>query len=517
MNNYANLVITGNKDKQFFLIKLLPGIAFLLYGLLAVYAVMHHEPWGDEIHSWNIAKGSASYFDVIQNSRYEGHPPTWYSIMWIVSKFTHHFMGVQVVHLVIASLTVFLILFHAPLPLVARLLIPFGYYFAFEFSILTRNYAIGVLAAFCICLIMRRTFRYKMVVYYVLLLLLSNGHLFGLILAGSFQLYYLWWDYEQHKNVKRIALHLLAGALLLLPSFYFIFPPSTGALNVHFWMNRWHISNVIITVQSPLRSLMPVPAWWTEHFWNTQFLMEWQYQYRWMKYFTPFLSAGIIVALYFILRRSRKSTVLFFSNLLATAFISIVVFPLGCARYAGLIYIGFLAAWWLYCYEATPARWHKWVINSLLVVQIIAAAVAIGADSNRPFSNFNRVGELVHKVPVSEKVVVDYWGLNAIAAFMDKPFYCLDLKKELSFLLWDSDMAHLMKTNYRYAEGADLLAAQGFTRFWMISTGSPEALSKIDSRFARDFQVVLVDKIEGSIEKGGNLYLYRVAKKLPGS
>jgi hypothetical protein len=357
---------------------------------------------------------------------------------------------------------------------------------------------------------MRRRFRYKMVCYYALLLLLSNGHLFGLILAGSFHLYFLLWNYEQYKDVKRIALHVLMGALFLLPSFYFIFPPSTGALNVNFWMNRWDLSNVIITIQSPIRSMMPIPAWWNEHFWNTEFLMEWQSQYRWMKYLTPFLSAGIIVAIFFILRKSRKSTLLFFINLLATSFISIAVFPLGCARYAGFIYIGFLAAWWLYCYEASPARWHKWIVNSLLVIQIIAAAVAIGIDSNRPFSNFNRVRELMNKAPAHEKVVADYWALNAIAAFMDKPYYCIDLKREVSFLLWDSDMAQLMKTKYRYTEGAGYLSDHGTKNFWMISTGSPEGLYKIDTRFFKIFRVTLVDKIEGAIEKGGNLYLYQV-------
>ncbi|MBO9565186.1 MAG: hypothetical protein J7621_20590 [Niastella sp.] len=512
MSNYANLALMGNSRMQASWVRLLPGVTFFAYVLLSVYAMLHHEPWGDEIHSWNIAKGSASYLDVIQNSRYEGHPPTWYTIMWIVSKFTHHFSWVQAVHLSIATLTVFLILFYSPLPLVSRLLIPFGYYFAFEFSILARNYAIGVLAAFCICLIMRRSFRYKMICYYGLLLVLANGHLFGLILAGSLHLYYLVWDYEQHKNVRRIITHLLAGAVFLLPSCYFMFPPSTGALNVNFWMDRWNASNVMITVQSPLRSITPVPAWWNEHFWNTQFLMEWQHQYRWMKYFTPLLSAGIVAAIFFILRKSRKSNLLFFSNLLVTGFISVLIFPLGCARYAGLIYIGFLAAWWLYCYEAKPVRWHKWVVNSLLVIQMTAAAVAIGADSGRPFSNFNRVGELVGKVPANEKIVVDYWGANATAAFMDKPFYCLDLKKEVFFLLWDSDMAKLMKSNYRYTEGAEYLATQGVDKFWMISTGSPDNLAEVDTRFATAWQVNLMDKIEGAIEKGGNLYLYKMSK-----
>jgi len=499
--------------KQFAGLKYLPWLALGLYLIIGGYAMLHHEPWGDEIHSWNIAKGSHTYLDVIRNSRFEGHPPTWYTIMWTVSKFTHNYAYVQLVHFTIASLTVILFLFFSPLPLVARLLIPFGYYFLFEFSILSRNYAIGVLLAFCICLLMQKHFRYKMVCYYLLLLFLSNGHLFALILAGSLHLYFLLKDYEQHKKVNRIVLHVLLGAAFLLPSLYFIFPPSRSALNAGFWVSRWNATNFIITVQSPIRSFVPIPAWWDEHFWNTEFLMDIQGRYRWLKYLTPFLALGIVAAVFFILRKSRKSLVLFFSNLLVTAAVSIVVFPLGCARYAGLIYIGFLAAWWLYCYEATPAKNHRWIANTFFIVQIMAAIPALAIDARRPFSNFSRVKELMDKVPANEQLVADYWAVNAVCTFADQPIYCLDLKKTVSFLLWDEDMAALMKTQHRYCEGAQQLATKGVQQFWMLSIGTPEALTKVDDQFVRNYQVDLVDKMEGAIEKGGNLYLYSVSNR----
>jgi hypothetical protein len=69
-----------------------------------------------------------------------------------------------------------------------------------------------------------------------------------------------------------------------------------------------------------------------------------------------------------------------------------------------------------------------------------------------------------------------------------------------------------MKSNYRYTEGAEYLATQGVEKFWMISTGSPDNLSTVDTRFATAWQVKLIDKIEGAIEKGGNLYLYKASK-----
>jgi hypothetical protein len=510
MNMYASpaLIHThGMKDSR---VRLLLWTTFIVFLIIGGYAVAHHESWGDEVHSWNIVKGSANYLDVIHNSRYEGHPPTWYTIMWVVSKCTHNFFWVQIVHFLIAATTVFLILFRSPLPVFSRMLIPFGYFFLFEFAVIARNYAIGVLLACCICLVIRSAFRYRIACYYVLLLLLSNGHLFALILAGSIHLYFLLLQYEEKKELKKLALHSILGLLLLLPSFYFIFPPSQSNMNTGFWMSRWNMSNIMITAQSPIRSFVPIPAWWQYHFWNTEFLMEWQGQYRWLKYITPLLSAGIVAAVYFILRKNKKSLVLFFSNLLVTFMVSIIIFPLGCARYTGLLYIGFIVAWWLYCYENTPTRNQVRVANLLFIFQLLAASVALTKDSSYPFSNFNRVNELINKVPANEKVVTDYWGLNAVAGFADRPLYCIDMKKEMAFLLWDHDMTLVQETPDRYYEGAKVLAAQGIHQFWLVSTGTPEALSKVDGQFVKMLRVTLVDKIEGSIEKEGNLYLYHI-------
>lgn len=141
-------------------------LVLLIYLIVSGYTMMHHEMWGDEIHSWNIAKGSDSYADLIYNTRYEGHPPVWYTILWTISKFTHNLAYVQMTHWLIAASIVVLILFFSPIPLLSRVLIPFGYYFLYEYSVLSRNYAIGILFACCICIVVRKEFRYKVLLYY---------------------------------------------------------------------------------------------------------------------------------------------------------------------------------------------------------------------------------------------------------------------------------------------------------------------------------------------------------------
>src|ERR1700749_131213 len=126
---------------------------FGLYIIIASFTMYHHELWGDEFHSWNIARGSNSFFDLIYNRRNEGHPPVWYIVLWIISKFTHNLVYVQIVQLVFAILVIFLMLFYSPLPTGAKVLLPFGYYFIFEYAILSRNYVLAVLAGFLIFII----------------------------------------------------------------------------------------------------------------------------------------------------------------------------------------------------------------------------------------------------------------------------------------------------------------------------------------------------------------------------
>src|ERR1700689_24933 len=193
--------------------------------------MFHHELWGDELQAWNIAKGSCSFFDVIHNTRYEGHPPVWYIILWIISKFTHNLIYVQVVHLLIAILIIFIILFYSPLPTITKILLPFGYYFLFEYAMLSRNYAVGVLAAFLICIIINKEFKYKLVVYYALLFIMSNTHLFAMLLACSLHLYFLILNVEKKKIIST-ALHISLGIVIFLPAVYFIYPPSDATADM---------------------------------------------------------------------------------------------------------------------------------------------------------------------------------------------------------------------------------------------------------------------------------------------
>jgi hypothetical protein len=486
-------------------------VIFLLYIALSSFTISHHEIWGDELHSWNIARSSTTLADVISNSRYEGHPPVWYIILWSVSRLTTDIAWMQVVHWLLITLAVFILLFFSPFPLLTRTLIPFGYFFLFEYAALSRNYAIALLLAFCILLVIRSRLRYKVPLYYVLLFLLANTHLLALILAGSLHLYFLLMNQEKGARPRVWLSHGLIGLILLLPTLYFIFPPTDSGLDFSAFWGRVHFRDqLVIMLLAPFRSFIPVPAWWNYNFWNTQFLLEAGQQYRFLKGITLLASLTLPLLAFYILKGNRKSLVVFTANFVVTLIMA-VVFPLVSIRYTGFIFIGFIAAYWLYTAETSPDRKIGYLVNILLVIQVIGCTIAVYRDIRYPFSNAYQTGEVLKKVPAGEKLVTDFWCADMLSAYEGKAFYCVDMQRELSFLLWKDEYQVLLESPDSYYKGMkELFEREHLKEVYFITARSREHISRRYSPLLQAFQLDLIDKRDNAIEISSNLYLYRV-------
>src|SRR5687767_1067788 len=480
---------------------------FILYIITAGYAIAHHELWGDEIHSWNIAKASGSISDLLTNTRYEGHPPVWYFILWTISKFTHNPDYIQVVQFIIAGSVVFLVLFYSPFPFITKLLLPFGYFFLFEYGMLSRNYALGIFLAFCICIIIRKDFKSKLLLYYALLFSMSNTHLLALLLAGSLHLYFLLLNIEQKK--RNLLLHVVLGVIIFLPSLYFIFPPSDSGLNVRFLLSAGDIHQLSIVSKAPLRAFFPIPAWWNYNFWNTQFLLDLQNKNMVLKVVSLLLSATFVGMIMFLLKNNKKCLAAFTANLVLT-FLIAFIFPLTAARYTGFIYVSFIAAYWLYCYETPTGRISNLLIILLLSLQLITGVFAISKDIKFPFSNSPRINEILNKIPANERVVTDIGCVNNVSAFTGKAMYCMGPDREVSFVQWNNEFK-LTTPNPYFNSITKLFQKEGLKKVYLISIYTPQTLSQFDSRLENSFQLKLIDKREGAIEKWSNLYLYQIS------
>ena len=118
---------------------------------VALFAIWHHEMWRDELHCWLVARDSPWPWDVVHNRAYDGHPPLWYLLLWVLEKTTHRPVVMQVVHVGIALAVVWVFASRAPFPRPLRALFPFGYFLAYEYVALSRCYGLALLFALLLC------------------------------------------------------------------------------------------------------------------------------------------------------------------------------------------------------------------------------------------------------------------------------------------------------------------------------------------------------------------------------
>ncbi|MFZ1693085.1 MAG: hypothetical protein WAT74_07825 [Flavobacteriales bacterium] len=490
--------------------RMLTWAVFLAYTALLLMALSKHELWGDEIHSWNIARSSTGLLDLLNNSRFEGHPPLWYAVLFTITRFTHDPEYMKAVQAVFAMAAVFIVLFASPFPVVIRALIPFGYYFAFEYGAFSRNYAIALVLAFSTAWLLTQKPRHYRAWFFFLVFLLSCTHLLGLLLAISFCVYHAWQERAAEVGTRRALVQLALGAIICIPAALQIAPPGESQLNMQFWMDRWTVQQWDIMAQAPLKAFVPIPDADQFHFWNTNALLQLLPSGDNGLLIVRCTAIATIASVCLMLRKVRGSMGFFASNELLTAAVAFV-FPLTSARYVGFIFIAFIIAAWFHAHERPLGRGAVAFTTLVLVLHVFAAALAIRRDYSQPFSHSSKVRELIAQVPSQANVVTDYWCLNNLSAFIARPFYCLEHRKELSFLRWDAELAKATSRPEFYTTGLlSFWQHEQPLEVYMISVKDPDGLRARDSALFNQFDLELINSWEGAIEPSSNVYLYKV-------
>ncbi|MDE7359687.1 MAG: hypothetical protein K2N39_09745, partial [Lachnospiraceae bacterium] len=112
-------------------VEVLPGkmpeiFALLLYAAAHLGMALVHEPFFDEAEAWQIARSVTLKTLFFETTHYEGHPPLWHLILMPFAKAGAPYeLSLTLVSLAFMGMAVFLILRHAPFPILVRILLPF--------------------------------------------------------------------------------------------------------------------------------------------------------------------------------------------------------------------------------------------------------------------------------------------------------------------------------------------------------------------------------------------------------
>ena len=112
---------------------------------LQALLVLNHQPWIDEWQALQISLQSPDLASLLENLRYEGHPPLWYFYLQGIAAIVPARAVLATAQLPIALALQALVLLRLQLPRIDRLLLGCGFLVLFDFGTLSRSLSLGVL------------------------------------------------------------------------------------------------------------------------------------------------------------------------------------------------------------------------------------------------------------------------------------------------------------------------------------------------------------------------------------
>jgi hypothetical protein len=206
-----------------------------LYAAIALFVVLHHEPWRDEADGWLLAR-DGGLAAILGWTRYAGTPALWYLLLVPLAKSGLPYVSEALLHVGIAAAAVAVFVRCAPFPRSTKYLFVFSYYMAYEYVVVARSYGLSVLLLFCAAALYRARFA-RPLAYALPIALLYNTNAHSVGTAGCLTMAYAWelwrlWCTGQEASRRRLAavgLMALGGVFAFLQ----LRPPSDG--NVVGW------------------------------------------------------------------------------------------------------------------------------------------------------------------------------------------------------------------------------------------------------------------------------------------
>lgn len=165
-------------------------IIFVLYSVLHFVICAFHEPWYDEAVAWMIAKYSSVSNILFEIGHYEGHPQLWFFILMPFARLgVPYEAALNIVSFIFCGLSVYIILFKSPFPRLIRWLLPFTYFYFYQYGVIARPYCIMMLAFLLIAMTYnsRNEKPWRVVAS---LALLASASAYGIAFAGCMA--FLW-------------------------------------------------------------------------------------------------------------------------------------------------------------------------------------------------------------------------------------------------------------------------------------------------------------------------------------
>jgi len=386
--------------------------ALLLFVAVTLFVALHHEPWRDEADSW-LRVRDGDFHTLVVRGRYTGFPVLWYALLAPLPRLGLPFVSQALLNGLIAAAGVALLL-RLPLGWTTRILAAFSYFFAYEYSVIARPYALAILVAFAAAA-MHRQRDARPYAYAAVLALLFNVNAEGFAIAGALAALFV---LERRRPLGPTAVMIAAAVLSWLQVRT---PPDPARVG------RLH----------PL-DLGAVAASIGDAFFPT----------------VPFGFAGGVAILILLTIALRRSALVFWLPFAALTFLHAYIWY-GGVRHAGITLVLALMAVAV-AEDVKPKTAAALLLNLSLLVSVAVAARFWILDTNLAFSGGKEMAEFIrghgldrfdiaaHNAPQCEAVLPYLPG---------KKFWYAGIEEYGSYLEWDAKYERGLDVWYDAAEG----------------------------------------------------------------
>ncbi|WP_148096702.1 hypothetical protein, partial [Aphanothece sacrum] len=450
-----------------------------IFAIITLLGILNHAMWRDEINGWLIARDSVSLSQFIQNIQYEGHPILWYFCLWILNQLTSNPIAMQIFHWFIAVGCFSLFILFSPFTKQQKILFIFGYLPLYEYSLISRNYSIGIFCIFlfCTCFFIRHKTYIPLA---IILVIMANTNAYCLLLSMALALtlafeyiFQSYLAYETKANINNIILAIIIFSIGILLSILMLIPPQDSTLQggASQWILEfdWNRLNQTITRiwRSYILILIPSDS----------------------KPFDLVLFAILSLGLFgfCITMLIRKPVVLFFYIIASLQFLLFTYIKfLGSQRHYGHLYIILISSLWLSNYYKSSnlfikylnqlphklkhiwLNWFRFVnhyktifIMIILWLQLIAGGVAFGRDLLTPYSASRATANFIKENNLFTNIIVgsEDFTVSPISGYLNQKIYYPENQKLGSYVLF-SDQRKLVEDREILAQISQLITPE---------------------------------------------------------
>jgi hypothetical protein len=481
-------------------------LAWLGYIAVVATGIAWHEAWADEAQAWLLARDNGFWHLMLHAVRYEGSPGLWHALLWGLVRLHVGYVGMHWVSGAIAAAGVYVFLRWSPFPLVLRILLPFGFWLAYQDAVVARSYVLYAVLAFSAAAILRRIsqrdhsapIRWPALTGLAVLLgLMANISVHGFVASLGFAIvgWVLAGRFPSGRRADWVIPAVLLGCFWVF-AVVTTFPPSDvdfpAGKNLERSIDKIEAGFGSQQAKAELRAsksttsevrpgeLTPIPPLQyhrtaRQALWHKvgRVLSLFTYpvsNFRWLA-----LAACILVVIQAIVFRAGPGQLGWIGLvpwlLMVLVFTSMYMAP----RHAGMLWESLLAALWLTWPSQPPSRgplrWlHGIVMAGLVLVagdQIWWTAHAVWGDVHGPYSGDAAMAKFLKAEGSGKRIAGFYYHSVGVAAYFAGPIY---FNQPAAYWIWSRNQRSVQTAPAAIATHPDMLVVGGWD--WSPQNGN---------------------------------------------